>query len=1530
MRKLLFIILGFLGALPFVSAQDFHLTNPQLIPCNLIRISPPLNKIDQANAPMGPVFRTANDEEEDEGQVKLHKAINPDALPKGIDPAIQKKYYTASDNQSPATLVTQLAGLGYTGVNPSDNNVASGPNHIVQMINNSSSSYIRIWNKAGTVLVNQQLLSSITGVSGGGDPIVLYDNLANRYLVCEFGNGTNIIYICVSQTADPTGSYFVYSFSTPNFPDYFKVAAWGNSYVVTSNENSPAVYAMDRTKMLAGTPTTAAQRFTIPSYPTIGFQAATPVDISGNTNAPANSPALIMRMADDAWTTGIVDRLEIFSFNVDWVNPGNTTLTGPALLPTLPFSTNFCGYTTFSCIPQQGSAVKLDPLREVIMNKAFYRNFGTYEALVCCHVNELDGTSHAGIRWYELRKTPPSTSWVIHQQGTYGLPSDPLHRWMACIAINAQGAIGLGYNVSGTAAFPSMKFTGRKACDPLGEMTEPEQTVIAGAAANASNRWGDYNGMTVDPLDESFWFTANYNPTSQWQTRVANFTVPDCGCTYPTVNAPVVTQPVCPTPSTGTITVNATGSGTLEYSITGSGGTFQTSNSFTGLAPGNYFISVRTQGSNTCTKNYAGNPVVINAPSPGITITAPTITQPACPAPTTGTIVVNATAGGTMEYSINGGTTYQSSNTFSGLTPGSYNIWVRLQSSPGCATSYTGNPVIINPANTAVTTISYTGPAVAIPDNNATGINVILPVSGVGSISDLNFRFDAGSGGTCNASLANANAAVDHTYIGDLVFKLTSPSGTTVTIVNQRGGTRENICTTLLDDDGGYPSLSTVTSASGQFLSGNFAPDNALSAFDGQNANGNWTLNISDVAAQDNGSLRRFSLIFTAAAGCSCTPPTITAPTITQPTCVTSTGTVVVNATGSGTLEYSINGGATYVSSNTFAGLTPGNYNVFVRLQATPTCFASYGSNPVVINTVPVAPVITAPTVTQPTCVLLTGTIVVNATGGGVLEYSLNGGPYQTSNTFSGLAVGNYNITVRLQASPSCISNYSSNPVVLSAAAGCVCTLTCPANITVNTTANQCGAIVTFAATTGSGTCGTITTTPASGSFFNKGTTTVTSTSASGASCSFSVTVVDNQAPSITCPAAINVSCAGAVPAANTALVTATDNCPGVTVAFVNDVVSAQTCANRYTVTRTYRATDAAGLTATCTQTITVNDQTPPTITCPANISLTSATGSCTAIATFVPTATDNCVGAVTITSSPASGTAFTVGVTTVNVTATDVCGNVATCSFTVTVADGQLPVISTPPVNKAACVGNTASFNIVATNAVSYQWQQFNGTAWVNIGGTTATLTLPGVTSAMNGSTYRCNVIGLCTTVTSPVVTLTVNPLPTISLSTSRTPALLPGQLLNITATVNPAGGNFIWYKNGVVIPGATGNVLSALSVDDIGTYKVVYTDPNGCVSTSADIIVTALASNNVFIYPIPNDGRFHIRFYNTVNETAMVNIFDERGAKVYSRSFVTSANPYTRIDVDIHNLSAGTYLVEVLGSGNKRIGAKKIMIGH
>ena len=432
--------------------------------------------------------------------------------------------------------------------------------------------------------------------------------------------------------------------------------------------------------------------------------------------------------------------------------------------------------------------------------------------------------------------------------------------------------------------------------------------------------------------------------------------------------------------------------------------------------------------------------------------------------------------------------------------------------------------------------------------------------------------------------------------------------------------------------------------------------------------------------------------------------------------------------------------------------------------------------------------------------------------------------------------------------------------------------------------------------------------------------------------CTQIITVNDQTPPVLTCPAPVTVSCANAVPAPNTTLVTGvSDNCGStVTVTFVSDVISNQICANKFTLTRTYRATDVCGNFAQCTQIITVNDQTAPVITCPSNIAAVTPIGSCTAVITFTPTATDNCGGAVTITSIPASGSVFAMGTTPVNVTATDACGNSSTCTFNITVSDSQLPVIGTQPANKTVCATSTASFSVSASNAVSYQWQQFLSGVWTNIAGQTgSSLTFTAVTQNMNTNTYRVNVIGLCTSIISNPATLYVNPLPTINLTASNPPVLLPTQTTSIVANVNPPGGTFAWFKNGVArVPTVTTGTLSNLTVDDAGTYKATYTDPNGCVATSGVLVLSAALSERFYVAPNPNNGQFWIRYYNLVNEQLTLIVYDSKGRKVHQQ--VSPANlPYTRIEVKLNAASSsGIYLVELRGADGRVLGVKRIVV--
>jgi PKD-like domain/Secretion system C-terminal sorting domain/Pregnancy-associated plasma protein-A/CARDB len=370
-----------------------------------------------------------------------------------------------------------------------------------------------------------------------------------------------------------------------------------------------------------------------------------------------------------------------------------------------------------------------------------------------------------------------------------------------------------------------------------------------------------------------------------------------------------------------------------------------------------------------------------------------------------------------------------------------------------------------------------------------------------------------------------------------------------------------------------------------------------------------------------------------------------------------------------------------------------------------------------------------------------------------------------------------------------------------------------------------------------------------------------------------------------------------------------------------------------FTITPSANGCPGAPITAT----VTVNPL--PTITCPANITVPSTLGLCTAPVTYTPTATGvptpvfsySTTGATVASGSgTGSGLTFNLGVTTVNLTATNACG-AASCSFTVTVTDSQLPVVSQQPANRTVCSGSNATFSVTATNVLSYQWQQWNGTTWNNISGATAsTYTATNVTLSMNTTSYRAVLTGLCTVVNSNHATLYVNSLPTIALTASPSVALLPNQTTTITATVNPTGGSFVWLLNGSPITGVSGPVLGPLGVDDIGTYTSRYTDPNGCVSISSSIALRGQAGENLWVYPNPNQGEFVVRYYNQDNESLTLNIYNSLGQRILQQVFATTT-AYTSMNINLGSgLSDGVYIVEVVNSAGKQVGTKRVIINN
>lgn len=389
--------------------------------------------------------------------------------------------------------------------------------------------------------------------AGLGDPMVAYDHLAQRWVLGQFApdivnDVDHHLCVFVSQTSDPTDNlWYAYDIPTQSFPDYPQLSVTPQGYVISTNEqnppnSTPAVYVLDRENMLQGQPIRPTQRFVSPPLGGgIGFQLVTPADIDGPA-APKGTPAIFLRRVDDELNSTASnptqDFIELWELKANFENPALSTYNLAQVILVDDFDVSF---PFGSGITQPGTPIELDAVTGPgFLNRVQYRNFGSHQTLVGSFtvVATTVGTDQrAGIKWMELRKPSGSTSWQLYQEGTFA--PDANEYWMGSIAMDENGNIALGYNVSSSAISATLRYVGREAGDPLGVMTTQQVTLANGSGFQPVNRWGDYAAMVVDPLDdETFWFTSEYVDNGNWATRVAAFRFADS-----------TTKPPGPTPT---------------------------------------------------------------------------------------------------------------------------------------------------------------------------------------------------------------------------------------------------------------------------------------------------------------------------------------------------------------------------------------------------------------------------------------------------------------------------------------------------------------------------------------------------------------------------------------------------------------------------------------------------------------------------------------------------------------------------------------------------------------------------------------------------------------------------------------------------------------------------------------------------------------------------------------------------------------------------------------------------------------------
>jgi hypothetical protein len=472
------------------------------------------------------------------------------------DPVVQDSFGGAGNLMSllmPSPILN-FNGIGFPGVAcncaPPDTNGEAGATQYVQIVNEG----YQVFDKAtgASVLGPVGIQTIWTGfggpceTAGAGDPVVLYDQLANRWVVSQFAGASVPTDECVavSTTSDATGSYNRYGFHLgSNFFDYPHLGVWPDAYYMSMNVfNSsgtaflgPQPFAFDRAKMLAGLPATF---ITTGITGGSGEETYLPADLDGSILPAVGAPASFVEFPAGG-------SYRVFHFHVDFATPLNSTFT----LFAAPASAGFTLRT--GGIPQTGTTSLLDPLADRLMFRLATRFFSDGHEATVGNFTVQSGTT-AAPRWFELRNVTSGPVTVV-QQSTY--QPDTTHRWMGSAAMDQQGNLALGYSASSTAINPQIRYAGRLAGDPVNTLPQTEATLFAGTGSQTgtNGRWGDYADLTVDPVDDcTFWFTTEYYATTTsfaWRTRIGSFKYPGCGGAPTPTPTPTPTPPPTPTPT---------------------------------------------------------------------------------------------------------------------------------------------------------------------------------------------------------------------------------------------------------------------------------------------------------------------------------------------------------------------------------------------------------------------------------------------------------------------------------------------------------------------------------------------------------------------------------------------------------------------------------------------------------------------------------------------------------------------------------------------------------------------------------------------------------------------------------------------------------------------------------------------------------------------------------------------------------------------------------------------------------------------
>jgi len=451
-----------------------------------------------------------------------------------VDTAAQTSLKKRVNSLLAPTLGVSFDGVGnINGVAPPDTNGEVGPNHYVQTVNLSMS----IWDKTGTQLVSPFSTSDLWVGFGGicethndGDPIVMYDSAADRWLISQFAlNGTdNHQCIAVSTTGDPTGTYFLYDFLYGALMnDYPHFGIWTDGYYMGANQfdstngfsfEGGGVVAYERDKMLIGAVAQQVKFDMNGSTPTVF--TAMPLDMDGLLPPPAGANEYFIWSSLDS-----LDNLQVWEFAVDWVNPGASTFTQVTSIPVTPYS------SAPSITQPNGSS--LDSLSIRSMFRAAYRNLDGQGKIVFTHnIAAPAGQGQTAMRWYEINVDQIAGTAILAQESTFA--PDQTSRWMGSGAMDVNGNIAFGYSMASSTMEPSIGAATRLSTDPANTLTDEVTLKVGEGSQSGTSRWGDYSNLSIDPVDDcTFWFTTEYYKLADsgsvaWSTHVASFKIPTC------------------------------------------------------------------------------------------------------------------------------------------------------------------------------------------------------------------------------------------------------------------------------------------------------------------------------------------------------------------------------------------------------------------------------------------------------------------------------------------------------------------------------------------------------------------------------------------------------------------------------------------------------------------------------------------------------------------------------------------------------------------------------------------------------------------------------------------------------------------------------------------------------------------------------------------------------------------------------------------------------------------------------------------